>query len=1087
MATLALGVVGSVIGKAIGGTFMGMAAQTLGWNIGLTVGGMLFGPKGQDQQFEGPRLSDLKVQASTYGNPIPTVYGAARIAGNMIWSKEITETAHTSTQSSGGGKGGGGGSSVTTTTYTYSQSFAVALCEGEIAGVRKIWANGTLIYNLDADADIASLVASQAIAEGITVYPGSETQEADPLIEADVGTANAPAFRGTAYVVFEDLQLADYGNRAPNLEFEVVAGGSVSFATESVAVSGVGGGFSGLAYGNGKYLACAYDLKSYSSVDGESFSAVGTTPGAPLPLVDLGFSGGYFYAQNIVSDGNAQSLYHTTNGLSWALVSGSGVNYTCRYCIGNGGVYLIRKPTAGTAGEILFGTAAGVAKIAGYYGYNPTKDMGLAAGDGMLVYSDSLGNGGGYTSNLITLKSGVWYTFDFADGISPATNVLSIEYGNGVFFALGYGSGNMHVRVSQDGVVWSAVTTIAATPDSSSKRAVRFGNGYFVVRASASGVEKLYAFSAAGDLVAEAAFSVGTHFVYPFGPRGFPTSTGTTLTYNYPAAITATSTDLDATVTDICERAGLAAADIDVTGLSGTIGGYVTQQSTARSQLEQLATAYYFDAVESDGKVKFIPRGNASAASIDEDDLAAQLGDRSIADPLRISRQQELELPVEVTVQHFDSAAGYAIGSQRSQRLITDSLNKQSINLAISCDVDKAKQIAEVLMFSAWTARTRFEFSTGWKWCWLEPTDVIDVTSGGRTYTLRITSEDYAGTSQRRAVLDDAEVYSSTATGVPALAVDESVLTTPLTRLELLDIPLLRDVDDGVGFYAAGCGYGSGWAGAQIFKSLDGGATWSSFGNALLHEAAIGDATTALGAFTQNIFDETNSVTVVMTRGTLASATELQVLNGANAAILGDEVIQFRDATLTAESTYKLTGLLRGRLGTEWAASTHAVGDRFVMIDEDTTRVMPGASGEYDLDRDYRGVSFGTILDDAYTETFANTAVARIPYAPVLIGGGRNAAGDLTINWTRRTRISGGWNSYSDVPLGEDSESYEIDIYSSGTYATVLRTITATSQTASYTAAQQTTDFGSPQATIYVGVFQMSASVGRGYELRGAI
>jgi len=63
------------------------------------------------------------VQASTYGKAIPVVYGNARIAGNVIWSRPINEHVTTSTQSSGGGKGGGrggGGGSVETTTTTYS-------------------------------------------------------------------------------------------------------------------------------------------------------------------------------------------------------------------------------------------------------------------------------------------------------------------------------------------------------------------------------------------------------------------------------------------------------------------------------------------------------------------------------------------------------------------------------------------------------------------------------------------------------------------------------------------------------------------------------------------------------------------------------------------------------------------------------------------------------------------------------------------------------------------------------------------------------------------------------------------------------
>jgi hypothetical protein len=52
-------------------------------------------------------------------------------------------------------------------------------------------------------------------------YPGDESQTADPFIAAKMGAANTPAYRGTAYVVFEELPLGNYGNRLPQLSFEV--------------------------------------------------------------------------------------------------------------------------------------------------------------------------------------------------------------------------------------------------------------------------------------------------------------------------------------------------------------------------------------------------------------------------------------------------------------------------------------------------------------------------------------------------------------------------------------------------------------------------------------------------------------------------------------------------------------------------------------------------------------------------------------------------------------------------------------------------------------------------------------------------
>jgi hypothetical protein len=91
--------------------------------------------------------------------------------------------------------------------------------------------------------------------------------------------------------------------------------------------------------------------------------------------------------------------------------------------------------------------------------------------------------------------------------------------------------------------------------------------------------------------------------------------------------------------------------------------------------------------------------------------------------------------------------------------------------------------------------------------------------------------------------------------------------------------------------------------------------------------------------------------------------------------------------------------------------------------------------------------------------------------------GSRDAAGNLAINWIRRTRIPSAWSDGADVPLGEASERYEVEVLS-GT--AVVRTIGTTTPSATYAAAEQVADFGSAQAAITVRVTQLSDAVGRG-------
>ncbi len=203
MATLVLSAVGGVLGGLVGGPIGAIIGRAIGGLAGAAVDNAVLGAMAPTQHVEGPRLKDLQVMASTEGAPIPRIYGTVRIAGQVIWATRLEEEVHT--QTSGGGKGGG--PKVTTTTYSYFANFAVGLCEGPVARINRIWADGK---PLDLDGIVWRF------------HPGTETQAPDPLIAAKEGLENTPAYRGLAYVVFERLPLEDFGNRIPQLTFEVV-------------------------------------------------------------------------------------------------------------------------------------------------------------------------------------------------------------------------------------------------------------------------------------------------------------------------------------------------------------------------------------------------------------------------------------------------------------------------------------------------------------------------------------------------------------------------------------------------------------------------------------------------------------------------------------------------------------------------------------------------------------------------------------------------------------------------------------------------------------------------------------------------
>jgi hypothetical protein len=208
MAALVLSAAGSAAGNAVFGPAGAIAGRLIGALAGNAIDRTLFASRREISQ-DGPRLADLEVMASTEGAPIPRVYGRARLSGQVIWATNLEEVVNTTSQSTGssGGKGMGGGPAVTThtTTFSYFANLAVGLCEGPIGAVMRVWADGKPL-------DLSGLT--------VRAHTGDETQTPDPLIVAKEG--DAPAYRGLAYVVFERLPLANFGNRIPQLSFEIV-------------------------------------------------------------------------------------------------------------------------------------------------------------------------------------------------------------------------------------------------------------------------------------------------------------------------------------------------------------------------------------------------------------------------------------------------------------------------------------------------------------------------------------------------------------------------------------------------------------------------------------------------------------------------------------------------------------------------------------------------------------------------------------------------------------------------------------------------------------------------------------------------
>ena len=547
---------------------------------------------------------------------------------------------------------------------------------------------------------------------------------------------------------------------------------------------------------------------------------------------------------------------------------------------------------------------------------------------------------------------------------------------------------------------------------------------------------------------------------------------------------------LGAIVGELLQASGLSASDYDVTRLTDTVEGFILDAPiTVRNALEYLTSAFFFDIVESDGILKCVPRGSESVKSIPEDDLIPTAKNK-MQDVLGITIGQEIELPQRVNVTYIDRPFNYDPVTQTSQRQVVRAVDQVTTNLPIVMGATQAKKIADIMLYSAWKERVSFQLTLPPEYVRIEPTDVITVTVSGVAHEMRVMKTDMEanGVMKISAVAEDISSYDFyTQPGETGKTLTPPVLV-PETHVQFVDAPPLpSDTISNQGLLRIGVAAdGANWNGSAVYRSDDGG---ENGGNTFALLAGLDGAAT-FGIIITNLpagpfetWDTVNEVQVVLTAGSLASVNELAVLNGTNAALIGDELVQFQNAELIAESTYKLTRLLRGRQGTEWAIGSHAAGDRFILI---SPALYTAAIANNLIGRElfYKAVSVGNSLGNTDEVAFIYTGRNLKPFAPVHVKGVRDGSGNLTISWIRRSRVDSEWRDGVGIPLGEETESYEVDIMDGGN---VVRTIEVTSLAASYSATDQTTDFGSTQSSIDVKIYQLSAVVGRGYAASMAI
>jgi hypothetical protein len=531
---------------------------------------------------------------------------------------------------------------------------------------------------------------------------------------------------------------------------------------------------------------------------------------------------------------------------------------------------------------------------------------------------------------------------------------------------------------------------------------------------------------------------------------------------------------IDALVATLLQDAGV--GGVDASALRESCDGYVVDRPMApRAMIEPLASAYAFDATAADGTLRFVPRGGRPVMEIAEDDLV-DAGSIALS---RMTRAQETELPRQVSLGFSDPLSDYRRAAVTSRKLTGGASRMLHADLAVITDEAAASRRAEIWLQDVWAGRERAEFGLGMAALKLAPGDVVALTLAGRRRLFEIDGLVDTQSRQVTARSIDPEVFA-VPLAVPRMrrpAIPAALGQVAAFALNLPSIdPAVPDVLTRLAVFA------NPWPGAVAIWNSPDGASYQIAAVAPA-PAAVGETLDALPAGPTARWDRGNAFRVRLYGGALASLSEARVLAGGNAAALRNpdgawEVIQFAQAELVGSQTYRLSQLLRGQAGSEPAmAAILPAGEAFVLLDR---RLVPMASGLDRLDRamPLRVVASGRSHDDASAVALTVTpdATALRPWAPVHLRAARQADG-VHLSWIRRSRQDGdGWGI--EVPLGEASEAYRLEILSG---SAAVRVMTVATARALYAAADELADFGAPQPSLHVRVAQLSATVGPGY------
>lgn len=1057
---MSIGSVFQMIGGIVGGP----------WGMAIAIAG-----SGIDYAMSDPvqvgKLDDKNMLITSQGQPIQKFWGTARVAGVAIWCSELEEHKESSKGKGGGGKGG------KTETYTYRGNLAIAVNDNPVTAYLDIIKDSKdLIYTARKNSTKESLIASNDYADAIRFYYAKPDQRPDSLIQSYEGVSKTPAYRDLSYVVIDGFETKT--PYAPSFEFIATTASTREYSHQqiykenSLNDDGIVIGITNIE------VVDLYTYKIYKSHNNILTSKKVDT---------FGSKENEDYKSNLFFDDQPDSISNNITSISYELKEFY-YNRDGRRVTGS-----ISIPRTSKNYQVLYGK------------FSDDKCY--------FVYGDKLSQPYNAIQNVLTVnkfnKKAVYFEgIDgkdlFFNGKSINFQIRDLDATENYFYASTYNKiirfnnvndiETLYHNTSSQSNVNGEVATVYPLNDNLIYFVEKSGIRAFIKKIEDGVVSTIREVDSVSATANYMFTNNGETFIFVHNTDKYGGGTRNAVFLNTPVYDSST-VFLSDIVMDILKMSkegqdeflqDISLEDVDVSDLNGieVKGFLIKAETSAREALEKLAQCFFFESKVSNGKLIFVRRGKSSIKTIYQDDLSARLGTSgdSEDDFLNIERRHDSDIYNEIRVNHIDSSADFKINSQYVRRQSTNSVNSKTFDLGVAMTPDEARTVATKILDSYWKCRTQYKFKLSLKHSNIEPCDVITLNIFGNIHVVRIIELNCQdGLIDVTAISEDPGIYNQKSVGATIdKTISNEVKIAPTTKFEFLDIPYLRDQDSQVkgAYVASGPFYETNnWKGCSLLKSLDSGVSFGGYKD-FNKKATLGETLNKLGNFQQSgLLDNENYVTV-KTNGAqdLLSVDFSSMLNGANIALIGNEIIQFMFAEAVDNNTYNLYGLLRGCKGTEYAMSTHNQGERFVLLTTDTIDFIALSSADFDIESIYKAVSFGAYAYKATPLKFNYSGQALECYSPVNVSGGFHSNG-ATLKWTRRARLNHSWNNYVDVPLDEAQEIYEIDILKNGN---VVRTLTSNTATVEYSNSQILEDFTTKPTSIQFRVYQLSSLRGRG-------